>query len=874
MRDFIRRIRQLIHWRRFDDDLAEEMAFHRDMAAREREEQGIDPNAAVRAAHRTFGSGALAADQARDVWIPVGLRDLSADVRFAFRLMWRERAFTATAVSTLALAIGMSNTVYTVVNAMILRGLPVAHPDRIVMFNDGSPNSQVLNVSYRDVEDWRAATASFAEIGLFSNTMFTIGDEGRSPDVVGGSYVSTSIFRLVEERPMLGRDFLPADEQAGAAPVVILGYSVWTSRYGSDPSIVGKTMRVNNTRATIIGVMPRGFRFPLVDDLWLPVSAMSGLQRDKRDVRQFRAGGRLVEGISMSHAQAELAALTERLAREYPATNRNFRAAVLPYTGTATHPMFLSLFGAVSCVLLVACANVSNLLLARSGRRSREISVRTALGATRWRVVRQLLIESVLLASIAGALGFILSVAGVKAFAYSVRGINFAYWYNERWTMDHRVFAFVCGVCVASAFLFGLVPAIHLSRRDVHDAIKQDARTTAGPSHVWADVLLVAEIGFALMLLVGAGLMMRSFLAIYRSDLTADASQVMTVSLRPPPAKVTTADERLAMYRRIEARLRTNPALAAVTVASAPPYIGAPMWRIELDRRRQTSEDPTRRASFVTIDRGYFETLDVRLVRGRPFTDDDGMPGHEAVIVNQQFVTMFFGDVDPIGQRLCASNPDNRTVASLCAPIVGVSPTVRQQFMSDLDPVVYFPLRANPISGMLLIRSADLHSAATIVRSEVQAIEPDIVVWRLMPLETWMEQSRWGHRVFGTMFTVFAVIALVLSAVGIYAVTAYSVVERTKEIGIRMALGARASRVMALFVRRKLPALGAGLALGMGGAFGVGRLVRSMLVQTSPTDALTLTSLGGLLAGVAMLAVVVPALRASRIDPTVALRHE
>ncbi|PYQ71359.1 MAG: hypothetical protein DMG01_25755 [Acidobacteria bacterium] len=380
MRDFIRRIRQLIHWRRFDDDLAEEMAFHRDMAAREREEQGIDPNAAVRAAHRTFGSGALAADQARDVWIPVGLRDLSADVRFAFRLMWRERAFTATAVSTLALAIGMSNTVYTVVNAMILRGLPVAHPDRIVMFNDGSPNSQVLNVSYRDVEDWRAATASFAEIGLFSNTMFTIGDEGRSPDVVGGSYVSTSIFRLVEERPMLGRDFLPADEQAGAAPVVILGYSVWTSRYGSDPSIVGKTMRVNNTRATIIGVMPRGFRFPLVDDLWLPVSAMSGLQRDKRDVRQFRAGGRLVEGISMSHAQAELAALTERLAREYPATNRNFRAAVLPYTGTATHPMFLALFGAVSCVLLVACANVSNLLLARSGRRPAAPDRKRAVG--------------------------------------------------------------------------------------------------------------------------------------------------------------------------------------------------------------------------------------------------------------------------------------------------------------------------------------------------------------------------------------------------------------------------------------------------------------------------------------------------------------
>src|SRR5438093_8939337 len=255
MANLSRRIRQLLHWHRFDADLAEEMALHRDMAAREREARGADREAAVSGARRAFGSAALAADQARDVWIAPGLRDLTSDARFACRLMGKESGFTAVAVIALALAIGISNTVYTVVNAMILRGLPVAHPDRIVMFNDGSPNSFTLNVSYHDVEDWRAATSSFAEIGLFSNTMFTIGDEGRSPDVVGGSYVSTSIFRLVEERPMLGRDFLPADEQAGAAPVVILGYSVWTSRYGSDPSIVGKTMRVNNTRATIIGDM-------------------------------------------------------------------------------------------------------------------------------------------------------------------------------------------------------------------------------------------------------------------------------------------------------------------------------------------------------------------------------------------------------------------------------------------------------------------------------------------------------------------------------------------------------------------------------------------------------------------------------------------
>jgi putative ABC transport system permease protein len=810
----------------------------------------------------------------RDVRMPMPLRDWTADVRFAFRVMWRQQWFAAAAVVTLGLAIGIGNTVYTVVNAMILRGLPVAHPDRIVMFTDGTPNSLVLNVSYRDVADWRPAVSSFADIGLFTSTTLTIGDDGRAPDVVGGSFVSTNIFRVVEQPPRLGRDFIPSDEQPGASPVVILGYAVWASRYGSDPTIVGRTVRVNERPTTVVGVMPPGFRFPLVDDIWMPVSAMTNLQRDKRDVRPFRACGRLGAGISMSQAKAELAAVTVRLSREYPATNRTFRATFQPFTGTPTHPMYLALLGAVCCVLLIACANVSNLLLARSDGRSREIAVRTALGATRWRVIRQLLIESLLLALIAGGVGFLLSIAGVKTFAYAVEGINFPYWYRDRWTMDHRVFAFMCGVCLTTAFLFGVAPVLHLARRDVQGALKQETRTAAGGSHVWANMLLVVEISFALMLLVGAGLMMRSFLAEYRADMTADAASVLTASLRPPPAKTATGEQRIALYRRIEERLRSNPTLMSVTFASTPPYIGAPIYAIELDAHRSTSDDPSRRASFVTVDTDFFDTLGVPLLRGRAFTDDDGVSGHDAAMVNQQFVTMFLAGRDPIGQRVCASNPDNRTAQPLCASVVGVSPTVRQQFMSDLDPVIYFPLRANPVPAVLMVRSADLGAAATLLRSELQASEPDTILWRFMPLETWMQQSRWGYRVFGTMFSVFAVIALVLAAVGIYAVTAYAVVDRTREIGIRVALGARPSSVTALFVRRRLVPLALGLALGVGGALGVGRLIRGMLVQTSQNDPVTLTSLAGLLAAVAMCAVIVPALRASRIDPNVALRRE
>ena len=405
--------------------------------------------------------------------IPTRLADWTADVRFATRLMWRQRWFAFAAIVTLSLAIGVSNTVYTVVNAMILRGLPVPHPDRIVMFTDGSPNSLVLSVSYRDVADWRAATASFDEIALFSSTTFTIGNDGRAPDVVGGSFVSANIFRVVEQPPLLGRDFNASDEQPGAAPVAVLGYSVWASRYASDPAIVGRTVRVNDRPTTIVGVMPPGFRFPLTDDLWMPASAMPNLQLDKRDVRPFRACGRLAASVPLSRARAEIAAVTERLAAEHAATNRTFRAALLPFTGTAANPMYLALLGAVGCVLLIACANVSNLLLARADGRSYEIAVRAALGASRWRVIRQFMIESLLLAVLAGVVGFVLSIAGVKAFAYAVQGINFPYWYRDRWTMDYTVGAFMCGVCFVSALVFGIAPAVHLARRDMQRALKQ-----------------------------------------------------------------------------------------------------------------------------------------------------------------------------------------------------------------------------------------------------------------------------------------------------------------------------------------------------------------------------------------------------------------
>lgn len=799
---------------------------------------------------------------------------VNADVRFAVRLLWRERWFALTAIVTLALAMGMSNTVYTVVNAMILRGLPVAHPDRIVMFRDRSPNGFVVAASYRDAADWRERTSSFAEIAVWTSTLFTIGGEGLAPDAIGGSYVSASIFRVIEQPPLLGRDFRPSDEVPGAAAVVMLGYTVWVSRYGGDPAILGRTVRINDRPATVIGVMPPGVRFPLIDDIWVPLSAMPTLDREKRDARAFRACARLREGVSMSQADAELAAMSDRLAREHPETNGSARPGILPFTGTVSFAMYQALFGAVISLLLIACANVSNLLLARSAGRTHEIAVRLALGGSRWRVIRQLLIESTLLAAIAGVCGWLLALAGVKAFAYAVDGINFPYWYRDRWTMDHHVFAFMVLVCVATTIVFGLVPSLQLARRDVQDGLKEESRTTSGGSHVWSNTLLASEVTVALMLLMAAGLMVKSFLAEYRADTAADAAHVITTSLRPRPSTVASDEQRLAFYRRVEERLRSKPGLLAVTFASPPPFTGGPTYDIAFDAHRPLTADRAHRASFVTIDPGYFETLGVTLFAGRTFTPDDGAAGHEAAIVNEQFVTIVFKGRDPIGQRVCAFDPADRAATPLCAPVVGVSPTVRQQFMTDLDPVIYLPLRAKPLQAMLMVRTTDQRAATAIIRAELQATEPDTVLWRFMPLETWMEQSRWGYRVFGTMFSVFAVIALALCAVGIYAVTAYSVVERTREIGIRLALGARTGGILMLFGRRKLVPLSIGLALGLAGAFGVGRLIQGMLVRTSPADPSTLIGLGALVTAVAAAAVLIPALRATRVQPIAALRHE
>jgi predicted permease len=534
----------------------------------------------------------------RDVWIRPWVSDVAQDIRLAVRRLAADRRLTLAAIVALGLGMAATNTVFTIVNAMVLRGLPVPDPDRIVAFND--PNGMVLSASYLDVEDWRAGLRSLAGVGPYSGAGLTVADEGGSPEVFSGSYVSAGAFGLLGQPPALGREFVPEDDRPGAAPVVILGHRIWTTRYAGDPAILGRTIRVNDLPSVVVGVMPAGFRFPLVDELWLPLAQQPGLVRDARGRRSLRVFARLVDDVDLGQAQSELDALAARLARDHPDTNADFRPRLLPFTGTADHPIFVALFGSVAFVVLIACANVANLLLARSSERSRDVVVRLALGATRLRIVRQLLVESVVLAAVAGVVGLALSVLAVRAFSWAVSGISFAYWYHERWTMDGRVFGFVASVCLATAVLFGLVPAVQLARTDLNPALHARSRSVSG-SRRWAGALLAAELTFTLASLAGAALMMRSFVAIYRADLVVDTSHLFAMWVQLPAQKYRTPEERARWYQRLEGRLEDVGPVAAASMASRVPFIGSPTWEVEIDGRPAPPGQGLPRASFVTI---------------------------------------------------------------------------------------------------------------------------------------------------------------------------------------------------------------------------------------------------------------------------------
>jgi predicted permease len=815
------------------------------------------------------------------------------DLRFAIRMLVKDRWFTLVAIVALGLGIGVNTTVFTFVNAVLMRGLPYDESDRIIIVATRNAGASGWgSASYQELEDLRARTKSFSGLACFQQTSFTVTDSASPPERVNGSRVCANTYRLVGQPMHLGRDFLPDEDKKGAEPVVIIGYGVWRTRYGGDPKVIGRVINVNQKPATIVGVMPEGVKFPNSADMWQPlIPDENALRRNARNMQIF---GRLAPGVSQQQAYADVAALGRQLAQEFPDTNKEIEMGVLTFNqrfnGGPIRIIFLALLGAVGFVLLIACANVANLQLARSAQRAREVAVRMALGASRARVIRQLLVESTLLASIGGLLGLGLASVGVRLFDRAVEGSGKPYWIQ--FTFDPVVFGHLAVICLATGILFGLAPALQVSKTNVNEILKEGGRGNAGGRRArwFSSTMVVVELALTIVLLVGAGLMIRSFLKLYSFDLGAETQRLLTVRTGLPDEKYPKPAQREIFFQSLISRLEAVPGMQAVATASAIPFGGSDGRRLEIDGRPVADGTQMPRVGYIIVSSRYFDVIGAPVRRGRPLTDADGAPGAEVAVVNERFAAQYFPNEDPLGRRIKLHTGDGRTPAPpgpAGAPppppakwltIVGVSPTVRQGNPQALEPdaVVYVPYRFQPLQFMsILARSQTEPGALTMqVRQAVQAIDPELPVFGVQTMNQFLAQARWPYRVFGTMFAIFAAIALVLSAVGIYAVTAYSVTQRTQEIGVRMALGARRGQVSWLILRRGLIQLAIGLTLGIAGALPISSVLQSLVVQIPTKDPVTFVAIALILAGVTIAACLIPARRATRLDPLVALRAD
>ena len=810
------------------------------------------------------------------------------DLRTAVRSILQDRWLSIAAVVALALGIGVNATVFTLVNAVLIRGLPFQDSGNLYVLGVHSTTAtgsiRPGSVSYQELLDWRSQARSFVDMAAFSQYAVNIADDRGVPEQQTSARVSDNLFRLLGQQPLLGRDFSATDGQKDAQRVVILGNTLWRNRYGADPNILGKAIRLNGEPAVIVGVMPPGIKFPTRAELWTQVIPVpENLDRRRRE---YSVVGRVRPGTSRTEAQTELAGIAARLAAEYPDTNKELTGVMQTFNerfnGGEIRILFLALQGAVGFVLLIACANVANLQLSRSIHRAREVAVRVALGATRWRVVRQLLVESILLGSIGGAFGLLLALAGVRMFDAAVADVGKPYWIE--FTMDFVVFAFLAAICVVTGILFGIVPALQISKTNVNDLLKEGGRGNAGSRRTrWlSGTMVVVELALTLVLLVGAGLMVRSFMKLYTADLGIPTDHLMTMRMLLPAAKYPTPEARMAFFDRLAPRLDAIAGVEGVAITTNVPGFGAGRRRMEVDARPAVSrwEDHPEVAATI-VSPGFFRATGIPILRGRAFTDRDGAPGSETLVVDDRFVSTHFPGEDPIGRRVRFPNPPDTTgrPEPVWRTIVGISRRVEdlpEPGGTRPSGAVYIPYRQEPPSGAGLVVRSRLDPAAVlnVVRREVQQLDPDQPVFTVQTIDQMMAQATWPYRVFGSLFAIFALIALVLSAVGLYAVMSYSVTQRTAEIGVRMALGADRRRVSWLVMKRGLVQLAIGLSLGLAGAYALSQVLEELLASgVTPHDRVTFASITVLLSAIAIAACVMPALRASRIDPIVALRE-
>lgn len=882
LRLLLARVRALFTNRRLDDDFTEELQAHIALLADEHQARGTAPDEARRLAAARVGNVISLRMQHRDRRSLPWVQDMWQDLRFAARLIIKDRWFSAAAIAAIALGIGANTLGFTIVNAAFLRGFSFDQADRLHAVSWRHEQGRRIPLSFADFADWRTETRTFTSLAAYYVGAVNISDDHASPEQTLGAWTTANHFDVLRQRPLLGRTFAAGDDGRGAEPVVLIGYQLWKNRFGLDPNAVGRLLRVDGRAATIIGVMPEGMKFPENSELWVPfVPTDAQLARDARILGVI---GRLAGGVSKQMANAEidgLARLTIAAHGEQSKALAGGRVETLleRFLGGAARPMFLTVMGAVMFVLLIACANVASLLLSRSIYRSREIAVRYSMGATRTRVIRQLLVESVALSSVGGFLGLGLAWFGVGAFDAAVQMSQPPYWLV--FTIDYRVLAYVGGICVATGVLFGLAPALQVSRENQQAALKEGARGSAGNRRAsrFGNGLVIAELALTVVLLCGAGLMLRSFAALNTADPGFNVDGLMRMRLQLPTAKYAAPDARVRFFAQLQPLVDAIPGVQQSAITTSAPPLDGQEWRLEIDGQALVEEERRPFVATVTITPDYFNVLGAAIARGRAFTDADGGPGAEHVIISPVMAERYFAGEDPIGRRIrLTARREQGEDPQPWRTIVGVSPRILQGSPDEAfhSAVVYLPFRPSPPQAVSLLVRSTLPPVTVMasVRAAVQSIDPDQPVFNIQTLAQMLAEERSIYRIFSTLFAVLGVIALLLSAVGIYGVTAYAVTHRTQEIGVRMALGAQRWQVSWLFMKRGFVQLGLGLALGLPAALALATVARLRLVEVEPGDPVTMIAITVVLAAVTLAACVLPVRRAASVDPAVALRSE
>ena len=801
------------------------------------------------------------------------------DLRYGLRILVNKPGFTIIAVFTLALGIGANTAIFTVVDSALLRGLPYRSPEDLYHLFEKTPQAEFSQreFSYPDYQDYQQNQV-FSALAAYTGGGGIITGSGE-PERVFAPSASANFFSTLGVDPILGRTFEAGEDKPGAERTTVLTYAFWQRAFGGDPAVLGRTLTVNGISHTVIGVLPKNFQFAFrTADLWLPYQP-SEQQLSRRYMHGTQLIGRLQPGITSAQAQAEISAIAARIEGEHNQSHAGTGVIMVPLQEQVVgqvRPILLTLLGAVGFVLLIACANIASLLLTRSIARQKEIAIRAALGAQSRRLVRQLLTESVILSTAGGAAGLMVASLGLDALVASLPDAQLnALPFLRSLQIDSRILVFATGLSFLTGVVFGLAPALQSARVDLVASLKEGGRTSAlGARQQLRGALVVTEIALAVVLLVGAGLMMKSFLRLLRVDVGFDPHNVVTMTVALPPAKYNEPNRRISFHDQLKERITSLSGVAGASVVNILPLTGGNTTRFIVDGDPVPPPGQEIEANFRVTGSEYFETLGIPLLSGRFFDERDKPDAPAVVLINKTTADRVFAGRDPVGRKLKYSGIDAEPIL-----IVGVVGDVRISGLDEaIRPVLYYPYQQSPsmITNLVVRTTTDPANLINTIRNECRAVESDVALFNASTIEEMIDTTPavFIRRFPAFLIGIFALVALLLAMVGIYGVVSYSVSQQSHDIGVRMALGARASDILKMVLKQGLTLVSLGLACGVLGALALTRLLSSLLFEVQPGDPVILVLVSGLLVAVALAACYIPARRATKVDPMVALRYE